>query len=189
MRRIARRHTAVRLLDFAKYVRLDAAKRTRSIGCLCVSKEMSFQQIEGEAMKTRAIRRLLACLLSSNDKGRSSTGFVAIALCASLWGSGLNAQNLAWAPQQRIGGVGSSTGPSLAVFDYRLFAVWKGVPGDEGVYWSDLDVVGDRWAPQKRIDGVGTSNRLSLAVFQNKLFAAWKGVRDDDGVYWSSFDG
>ena len=78
-------------------------------------------------------------------------------------------------------------GPNLRVFENRLFAAWKGVHDDQGIYWSSFD--GHSWAPQRRINGVGTSFGPSLALFEGRLFAAWKGVHDDQGIYWSSFNG
>jgi hypothetical protein len=73
------------------------------------------------------------------------------------------------------------------VFQNRLYAAWKGVNNDQGIYWSSFD--GRSWAPQQRIANVGTSKGPSLAVLQGLLFAAWKGVNNDQGIWWSSFDG
>src|SRR5215472_3870185 len=87
----------------------------------------------------------------------------------------------AWADQQRIQGVGTSGSPSLAVFENQLYAAWKGVGKDPGIYWSSFD--GNAWAAQQRIHGVGTSGSPSLAVFEDQLYAAWKGFRNDPGIY------
>jgi hypothetical protein len=65
-----------------------------------------------------------------------------------------------WVPQVNVSGVGTSTGPSLAVFNNRLFMAWKGVDGDQGIYFSSFD--GNSWAPQQRVAGVGTSNKPAL---------------------------
>jgi hypothetical protein len=75
----------------------------------------------------------------------------------------------------------------LAVFANRLFAAWKGVNNDQGIYWSSFSA--GTWAGQQRISGVGSSDGPALAVFANRLFAAWKGVNNDQGIYWSSFNG
>ena len=99
-----------------------------------------------------------------------------------------------WAPQQpdahggpSIGG-GSSTGPALAVFNNLLYAAWKGVTGDDRMFWSSFD--GSTWAPQQSpAIGGGSSTGPALAVFNNLLYAAWKGVTGDDRMFWSSFDG
>jgi hypothetical protein len=114
--------------------------------------------------------------------------FVILALCLSpLWNGAARAQNLNWAAQQAINGVGSSVGPSMATFKSRLFAAWKGIDGDQDIYWSSFGPGG--WAAQQTIVGIGSSHGPSLAVFQNQLFAAWKGRNSNQNIYWSSFDG
>ncbi len=92
-----------------------------------------------------------------------------------------------WASQQVGIGGGSSVGPSLAVFQNRLYAAWKGVKGDQRMFWSSFD--GNTWTPQQVGIGGGTSQGPSLAVFQDRLYAAWKGVEGDQRMFWSSFDG
>src|SRR5271170_7867712 len=130
-------------------------------------------------MKSAVIRHLLAC-----SKRLLPTLFVA--LCTSFWGSDVSAQ-VVWAPQQNIGGVGSSVGPSLTEFQGRLYAAWRGASDNSGIWWSSFDR--RVWASQMLIHGVGTSGRPSLAVFQDRLYIAWKGAGNDPGIYWSSFDG
>jgi hypothetical protein len=105
---------------------------------------------------------------------------------ALLWLNAACAQGLLWLPQQRIPGVGSSVGPSLAAFQNLLFAAWKGQGNDQGIYWSHFD--GRSWAAQQKISGVGSSTSPALAVFQNLLFAIWKGEGNDQGLYWSHFE-
>ena len=83
--------------------------------------------------------------------------------------------------------MGTSLIPSLATFGNRLYAAWKGVHSDQGIYWSSFD--GANWAPQQNIGGVGSSHGPSLAVYGGRLYAAWKGINADSGIYWSSFDG
>jgi hypothetical protein len=90
-----------------------------------------------------------------------------------------------WAPQKNIAGVGSSVGPSLAVFKDRLYAAWRGAADNQGIWWSStLD--GINWAPQQNIAGVGSSVGPSLAVFKDRLYAAWRGAGDNQGIWWSS---
>jgi hypothetical protein len=93
----------------------------------------------------------------------------------------------AWASQELIAGVGTSHGPSLAVYDRKVYMIWKGVDGDQGIYFSHFN--GHNWAPQRLIPGTGTSVGPALAQFNGVLFAAWKGVAGDDGIYYSWFDG
>ena len=56
----------------------------------------------------------------------------------------------------------TGVGPSLAEFESRLFAAWRGIPNDDGIYWSRFD--GHTWAPQKKIDFVGSAVGPSLAT-------------------------
>jgi hypothetical protein len=92
-----------------------------------------------------------------------------------------------WGYERQGVGVGTSKGPSLAVFNGKLYAAWKGVPGDTRMFWSSFD--GARWSTEQRGVGVGTSDGPSLAVFNGRLYAAWKGVPGDTRMFWSSFDG
>jgi hypothetical protein len=43
-----------------------------------------------------------------------------------------------WSDQLQGVGGGTSNGPSLAVFNGRLFAAWKGVTGDERMFFSSF---------------------------------------------------
>jgi hypothetical protein len=99
-----------------------------------------------------------------------------------------------WSPQQRISGIGSSESPSLTEIGVPgatpatgLLMAWKGVPGDQGLYWSRN--TGSGWEPQQRIAGVGSSSRPALATVNGQVAMAWKGVGGDQGIYWSRFDG
>jgi hypothetical protein len=40
-----------------------------------------------------------------------------------------------WAPQQNVSGVGTSVGPSLAVFNFLLFMAWKGMDTDQFIVY------------------------------------------------------
>ncbi len=92
-----------------------------------------------------------------------------------------------WGRQRNIPGVGTSFGPSLAAFNGRLYAAWKGINSDQGIYWASFD--GNSWGPQHNIPAVGTSTGPSLCFFNGHLYAAWKGINSDPGIYWSFYDG
>jgi hypothetical protein len=94
---------------------------------------------------------------------------------------------MTWSPEVPGIGGGTSDGPSLAVFNGRLFAAWKGVPNDTRMFYSSFD--GHAWSPEAQGIGGNTSDTPSLAVFNNRLFAAWKGVPNDTRMFCSSFDG
>ena len=60
-----------------------------------------------------------------------------------------------WTAQQMVAGVGTSVGPSLAVFNAKLYMTWKGIDGDDRVFYSSFN--GSAWAPQQQISGIGTN--------------------------------
>ena len=62
-----------------------------------------------------------------------------------------------WARQRNMAGVGTSFRPSLCTYNGRLFAAWKGVNNDQGIYWSRYD--GIPWTAQQHNKGDGTTNR------------------------------
>jgi hypothetical protein len=86
-------------------------------------------------------------------------------------------------------------GSSCAYAPASLFMSWKGVEGDEGI-WFSTDF-GSGWAPQAKIQNVGTSFRPALAAYnffdsftRNSLIhMAWKGIDNDQGIYFIKFDG
>jgi hypothetical protein len=94
----------------------------------------------------------------------------------------------AWAPQNRIGGVGTSASPAITSFSGddvptphpELFMAWKGIPDDQGIYWSR------GLGGQANVPNVGTSQGLALAAQPNQyIHMAWKGIEGDSGIYWS----
>ena len=98
------------------------------------------------------------------------------------------ADNFPWAPQQLVPGVGTSHGPSIAVYNGRLFMVWKGIGEDPGIYYTTF--YNNQWAPQQLVPGVGTSHGPSIAVYEVNgrlfLFMVWKGVGGDDRVFYTT---
>jgi hypothetical protein len=92
-----------------------------------------------------------------------------------------------WSAQQQIPGVTSSIGPSLAVFEGRLYAAWRGAGNDQWLWYASFD--GTNWSAQQQIPGVASSIGPSLTVFEGKLYAAWKAWHDDQSLWYASFDG
>lgn len=99
-----------------------------------------------------------------------------------------------WTPQRRIPNIGSTHSPALTRIEAPgptprtgLIMVWKGVAGDQGLYWSRNLFNG--WEPQRRIPDVGSSTRPALANAAGRICLAWKGVDGDNGIYWTTFDG
>ena len=86
----------------------------------------------------------------------------------------------------------SSVGPSLAVFGGKMYAVWKGDGGDEGIWWSHFD--GSSWIPPIGCPaGFATSARPALTVWargaEQKLVMAWKGQGMTELIHFAMFDG
>jgi hypothetical protein len=104
-----------------------------------------------------------------------------------LKNSGPEIGNL-WSAPASLAGSGSLLGPELAVYGNSLFAVWQGVAGDDGIWWSTCSD-GQHWAGQQRIPGVGTTGIPGLAPLPDRLCAAWKGISGDDAIYCSIFQG
>ena len=99
-----------------------------------------------------------------------------------------------WSPQARIPGIGSAQSPSLTQIGAPgptpatgLFMAWRGVPDDDGLYWSRN--LGAGFEPQHPIPGTGSSHRPSVANLNGTVIMAWKGIPGDSGIYWSTFDG
>jgi Matrixin len=111
-----------------------------------------------------------------------------------------------WQPQIRLNDRGSVEAPSLAVagawsLDTRdlggLYMAWRGVSGDDGIYWSAFE--GSGWSPQENISGIGSLHGPALAtgVTRNRadgvpvtgLFMAWDGVPGDNAIYFAQNPG
>ncbi|HXY88784.1 MAG TPA: metallophosphoesterase [Candidatus Acidoferrales bacterium] len=100
---------------------------------------------------------------------------------------------ITWSPQARIPGVASTIGPSLAVFNGKLYAAWKGAyfdTNDQRLWYATFD--GENWSPQAQMPVGESSVGPSLAVFNGKLYAAWKGAyfdTNDQRLWYATFDG
>ena len=105
-----------------------------------------------------------------------------------------------WQEQTALHDRASTDGPSMATstvasFDgngTQLYMAWRGVHGDDALYWSSL--TGNGWSPQAPIDGRGSSHGPALAsgYTTNRdgrvvtgLFMAWDGVPGDDAIYFA----
>jgi len=102
--------------------------------------------------------------------------------------------NNQWASPQYIPGIGTSHGPSIAVYDLptpRLHMVWKGVGGDPRIFYSWYSTVNGRWYPQEHVSTAGgTSHSPSLAVYSAgdklQLFMGWKGIGGDPRIFYAT---
>jgi hypothetical protein len=91
-----------------------------------------------------------------------------------------------WSEPMLIPGVGSSTGVSLALFNNRLYAAFRGVGDNQHLFYMSFD--GSWWSSQGPIPGL-SSVGPALAGVGSNLYAVWKGEGADEALYWSSFNG
>ncbi|HYD39169.1 MAG TPA: hypothetical protein VEA60_16240, partial [Allosphingosinicella sp.] len=101
-----------------------------------------------------------------------------------------------WQPQRRVayadyatsGGVwkypGSVSGPSATVRGNRILLAWRGVQGDQGIYFSLFD--GQEFTGQVRVADVGTSAGPAVCTVGGLTYMAWKGIEGDSCIYWST---
>jgi Glycosyl hydrolase family 76 len=90
-----------------------------------------------------------------------------------------------WTKQTKIPGVGTDSGPTLAAFNGALYALWRGVGSDPGIWYASLPP-GGQWSAQQKITGVGTKTRPAAVVFNGALYALWRGVGSDPGIWYAS---
>jgi hypothetical protein len=66
--------------------------------------------------------------------------------------------------------------------------VWKGLPGDSGLYFSQFNPGIGKWASQNVIGGVGSSDRPYVAAdpVTNTPRIVWKGIQGDHALYTST---
>ena len=102
-----------------------------------------------------------------------------------IWFSSFNGTS--WVLQQNVQGVGTSVGPSLAVYNGRLYMAWKGISNNQGIWFSSFN--GTSSVLQQNVQGVGTSVGPSLAVYNGRLYMAWKGISNKCPIWFSSFNG
>jgi Matrixin len=85
---------------------------------------------------------------------------------------------------------GSDGAPTMAANGGTIFAAWRGVPGDQGLYYTqfrkDPGQTSPTWSGQANIPNVGSSDGPSMAYFNGKLYLAWKGIEGDSGIYMTS---
>jgi hypothetical protein len=106
----------------------------------------------------------------------------------SIW----DAQRMVVFPEAQTSGtasiaIASSHGASIATIRNKLFAVWKGLPDDSGIWFSSL--VDGEWQGQAKVEGVGTSARPALTVVDGLLWMAWKGIEGDSNLFFTTFGG
>jgi hypothetical protein len=90
-------------------------------------------------------------------------------------------------PQTPVPEPSAESGPATAVFNGRLYALWREVGGEAGLWYAAFD--GAQWSAKARMERAASSASPALAVFGNRLYAVWKGRSDDPRLWSASFDG
>ncbi len=80
-----------------------------------------------------------------------------------------------------IPNAGSKSGPHLINHRSSVYAFWRGVGSDAGIYYSSFD--GSTWQPQRKIPNVGSSEKPVIISKDQRLYMVWKGVGRDGGIY------
>lgn len=96
-----------------------------------------------------------------------------------------------WLPQRWLSDRATADRPALSMtstfnFTSRFdtpYMVWRGVDGDDSLWWSRLD--GDSWTPQQQIADKGSSHGPALSSFGENMLMVWKGVPDDSSIYYA----
>jgi hypothetical protein len=106
-------------------------------------------------------------------------------------------QNLEWivvgngaAGSTEYGIPGSAAGPSITASGGKMFLAWQGIPGDDGIYFTQAAPgpggnPAVEWSTQAPASGFATSGRPAIASFSGRVFLAWKGANDDHSIYTS----
>lgn len=108
--------------------------------------------------------------------------------CA-LYFSTLHPGSLTWSNPVTIPGAGSSTGPALAPWEMngltRVYAVWKGIDGDENAYLAWYD--GERWEAPIHMPFIETDANVSLTCRGGEIFVSWKDSKTES-IKWMRLD-
>jgi hypothetical protein len=88
-----------------------------------------------------------------------------------------------WEHYGTIPKAGTSHKPALTYYHAFLYAAWKGIAGDSGIYVSQF---GGAWRDQVRVPDVGTNWAPAIVGFKDALHMVWRGVGKDQGIYHSS---
>jgi hypothetical protein len=92
-----------------------------------------------------------------------------------------------WSGRQQVPNALSSGGVALAgPAGGPLFLTWKGVDGDEQIWWSTFD--GGTWSGPQVVPGALSTVGPALAPYAG-VFMAWKGGSGDQRIWWNSFYG
>ncbi|MFD8992244.1 sialidase family protein [Streptomyces goshikiensis] len=91
-----------------------------------------------------------------------------------------------WSPDTKFPAHGSHSGPTLAVFNNKLYCAHRGNK-DPYLWLTSFD--GTQWSPDRQIPSSGSTAGPALTVFKGRLYMAFKGHTDSDIWVTSTADG
>ncbi|MFC4053487.1 hypothetical protein ACFOY4_27690 [Actinomadura syzygii] len=78
--------------------------------------------------------------------------------------------------------------PAATATTEAVFMVWKGVNGDEHVWWNRLNADGVTWTGPQIVPGANSSAGVALVGSDRTRFTmAWKGVNGDQRIWVNNF--
>jgi hypothetical protein len=94
-----------------------------------------------------------------------------------------------WESPRFKGAFNTDQGPALAAHAGKLYMAWKGIQGDQRIYWSST-YDGINWSTLRSNGAFNSDQGPALASQNGKLYMVWKGIQGDQRIYWSStYDG
>jgi hypothetical protein len=95
-----------------------------------------------------------------------------------------------WSPGAPIEGANTNLSPSLVGIAHipTVLMTWKGVEGDQRIFYSVYDYATNSWSPVTNIEGANTNHYPSLASMVTRVLMTWKGVEGDQRIFYSVYD-
>lgn len=122
---------------------------------------------------------------------------------SNIWYSSCNYEaGQPWAPQQRVQFTsysassdgtsvtssaptfpGTSGGMSATSLGDRIFLAWKGVAGDQAIWYSYFK--DGEFTGQASVAGIGTATGPTVTNVDGTIYMAWRGIDNDKNLWWS----
>ncbi|MEO3756351.1 hypothetical protein [Streptomyces sp. B6B3] len=103
-----------------------------------------------------------------------------------LWYAVNASDGSGWSDPMRIPNQSSKAAPAIAVFNDRLYCLYKASDGPE---LRCISFDGTSWSKSEKIPGQKTSTGPGLAVFNDTLYCVYQASDMDPEMYWTTFDG
>jgi hypothetical protein len=101
-----------------------------------------------------------------------------------------------WTPGRHVEGANTSTGTSLTALalttdgsDAQMLMTWKGIAGDQRIFYSVYDYASNSWTPGRHVEGANTNRITSLSYLpEENAVMTWKGIAGDQRIFYSVYD-